>query len=331
MNRKTYIIGEIGLCHNGNIDLAHQLIESAHDANINAVKFQKRTVDLLATKDVLDKHDDRFPFLGSTYREIRENLEFTFDQYLELKKHAKKLKMDFIVTPFDHIALDFINNVGVDAIKLASHSLTNIPFLNIVSKVDNDIIFSTGMSTYDDIDTALNIFHKHKESGKLTMLHCVSSYPTPDDECQLHFINKLKEKYSMNIGYSGHEIGYFITNGSSYGANVVERHITLDNEMEGFDHKVALNPTDLKDFVNMVEKFELNYGNDDLDRKITNVEMVTKINIMYQLFQIKKLNQVKLLKKVILFLKILVLVFPRKRFKKLLVRQLDLILLRIQY
>ena len=129
------------------------------------------------------------------------------------------------------------------------------------------------------------------------MLHCVSSYPTPDDECQLHFINKLKEKYSMNIGYSGHEIGYFSSlMAVAMGANVVERHITLDNEMEGFDHKVALNPTDLKDFVNMVEKFELNYGNDDLDRKITNVEMVTKNKYHVSAISNKKIESGQVIK-----------------------------------
>ena len=291
MNRKTYIIGEIGLCHTGSIDIAHKLIESAKNAKIDAVKFQKRTVGLLATKDVLDKEDDRFPFLGNTYREIRESLEFTFDEYIELKDHTKNLGMDFIITPFDEVALDFINKVGVDAIKLASHSLTNIPFLKTVSQVNNNIIFSTGMSTYHDIDTALEIFKKHKESGILKMLHCVSSYPTPDDECQLHFINKLKEKYAMEIGYSGHEVGFFSSlMAVAMGSNVIERHITLDNDMEGFDHKVALNPTDLKEFVNMVEKFEITYGNSDLKREITNVEMVTKNKYHVSAISNKKLK-----------------------------------------
>jgi len=277
MERKTYIIGEIGLCHNGSMDIAHKLIESAHKAKINAVKFQKRTVDLLATKDVLDKEDNRFPFLGKTYREIRESLEFSFDEYTELKEHTKSLGMDFIITPFDNIALDFINKVGVDAIKLASHSLTNLPFLKLVSKSQKPIIFSTGMSTYSDIDRALEIFKDHKNANNLTMLHCVSSYPTPDNECQLHFIKKLKEMYDVEIGYSGHEIGYFSSlMAVSMGANVIERHITLDNNMDGFDHLVALNPKDLKNYVEEVEKFEKIYGNPNMDRNITNVEVVTK-------------------------------------------------------
>ncbi|MDA8565490.1 N-acetylneuraminate synthase family protein [Schleiferiaceae bacterium] len=277
MKRKTYIIGEIGLCHNGRMDIAHELIESAHRANINAVKFQKRTVNLLATKDILDKEDNRFPFLGKTYREIRESLEFTFDQYIELKEHTKELGMDFIITPFDNVALEFITKVGVDAIKLASHSLTNLPFLKLVAQSQEPIIFSTGMSTYQDIDIALDIFKDHKDTGNLTMLHCVSSYPTPDDECQLHFINKLKEKYMVEIGYSGHEIGYFSSlMAVAMGAKVIERHITLDNNMEGFDHIVALNPIDLKKYVDEVEKFERIFGDANMDRDITNVEILTK-------------------------------------------------------
>ena len=277
MKRKTYIIGEIGLCHNGKIDIAHQLIESAYKANLNAVKFQKRTVDLLATNDVLDKEDHRFPFLGKTYREIRENLEFTLEEYIELKEHTKRLGMDFIITPFDDIALDFVNKVGVDAIKLASHSLTNLPFLRLVAKSQEPIIFSTGMSTYFDIDMAIEIFKDHKTAKNLTMLHCVSSYPTPDDECQLHFIEKLKQKYDVEIGYLGHEIGYFSSlMAVAMGAKVIERHITLDNGMEGFDHPVALDPIALKKFVDEVEKFEKVYGNPKLERHVTNIETLTK-------------------------------------------------------
>lgn len=277
MDRNTYIIGEIGLCHNGNIDIAHELIDKSFEAGINAVKFQKRTVDILATNDVLDQKDDRFPFLGSTYREIRENLEFSKAQYNELKNHSKDLGLDFIVTPFDKIALEFILDIGVDAVKLASHSLTNLPFLREVAEVDLPIIFSTGMSTFRDIDTALEIFKKQKESSKLTMLHCVSSYPTPDNECQLNFIPRLIKEFRIPIGYSGHEIGYLA---SLYavvmGASMIERHITLDNEMDGFDHKVALNPSDLKSFVLEVEKFEKMFGNINLERNVTNVELITK-------------------------------------------------------
>lgn len=277
MRKEIYIIGEIGLCHNGSMNMAHELIDTAHKAGINAVKFQKRTIELLATKDELNKPDSRFPFLGSTYGDIRRSLEFNKDQYLELKQHAKSLALDFIVTPFDEIALEFILDIGVDAVKLASHSLTNLPFLKSVSKIKDHIIFSTGMSTYEDIDTAIKIFDNHRSAKNLTIMHCVSSYPTPINECQLHFINKLKTRYNTRVGYSGHEIGYFPSlYSAAMGADVIERHITLDNNLDGFDHRVALDPMDLKNFTEKIREFELAFGDSDKIREITNVEEITK-------------------------------------------------------
>lgn len=295
MKKEIYVIGEIGLCHNGSIEVAHQLIDKAHEAKIDAVKFQKRTVSLLATKEELNRKDDRFPFLGQTYGEIRESLEFTKNEFLELKEHAKNLDLDFIITPFDDVALEFIIEIGIDAIKLASHSLTNLPLLEKVSRHKLPVIFSTGMSTYQDIETAISILTSQGNKD-LAVLHCVSSYPTPDKECQLHFIKKLKEKFKLKTGYSGHEIGYLPSLlACAEGAEIIERHITLNNDMEGFDHRVALNPDDLKEFTLKVRQYEKIYGNDSLDREITDIEATTQKKYHVSAVSIRNIEKGKIL------------------------------------
>ena len=141
-----YVIAEAGLNHNGSVDLdLKELISVASDAGANAVKFQKRTVSKLATNKVLDATDDRFPEFGHTYREIREFIEFNKTEYLELKSYANSLKIDFMVTAFDIDAVDFLEEVGVDSYKLASHSLTNLPLLEYLSKKRKPTILSTGI------------------------------------------------------------------------------------------------------------------------------------------------------------------------------------------
>ena len=244
-----YIIAEAGLNHNGSVDLAKKLIDLASEAGADAVKFQKRTVDKLAIKSSLDAPDDRFPEFGKTYREIREHLEFDMAQYQEIKKYTEDNGMDFLCTAFDTEAADFLETLGISIYKLASHSATNIELLEYLAKTGKQSIMSTGMAELEEIDTAVRIFEKHKTP--LLLLHCVSAYPTPIDECNLNMINVLKESFDLPVGYSGHELGYLPTlTAVAMGAVAVERHYTLDNDMTGFDHKMSLNP---EDFIAMVK------------------------------------------------------------------------------
>jgi len=248
-NTHTYVIAEAGLNHNGSVKIAEQLIDLAVAAGADAVKFQKRTVDKLAVKSTLDAPDDRFPEFGKTYREIREFLEFDMAQYKEIKKYTEDQGLDFLCTAFDPEAADFLEELGIEIYKLASHSATNIELLEYLAETGKKSIMSTGMADMQEIETAVKIFEKHKTP--LLLLHCVSAYPTPLDECNLNMINVLKESFGLPTGYSGHELGYLPTlTAVSMGAIVIERHYTLDNEMTGFDHKMSLNP---KDFIAMVK------------------------------------------------------------------------------
>jgi sialic acid synthase SpsE len=248
-NNEVYVIAEAGLNHNGQIDLAKKLIDVAVLAGADAVKFQKRTVSKLAVKATLDASDDRFPEFGKTYREIREHLEFNMAQYKEIKRYTEDRGLDFLCTAFDTDAADFLEELGIEIYKLASHSVTNIELLEYLASTKKHSIMSTGMAELEEVRTAVKIFEKYKTP--LLLLHCVSVYPTPLDECNLNMINVLKESFDLPVGYSGHELGYLPTlTAVAMGAVAIERHYTLDNNMTGFDHKMSLNP---EDFIAMVK------------------------------------------------------------------------------
>jgi sialic acid synthase SpsE len=239
-----YVIAEAGLNHNGSIEVACKLIDVAAAAGVDAVKFQKRTVDKLAVKAVLDARDDRFPEFGATYRAIREHLEFDADEYVQLKRYTEAKGLDFIVTAFDTDAVDFLHEVGVERYKLASHSLTNLGLLEYLAEKRKNTILSTGMALVEEIDQAVNIFKAR--GAPLALMHCVSAYPTPLQECNLAMIDVLKQRYGLVTGYSGHEIGYLPSViAVARGAQLIERHFTLDKSMIGFDHKMSLEPDEL--------------------------------------------------------------------------------------
>ncbi|MDA9801499.1 N-acetylneuraminate synthase family protein [Candidatus Pseudothioglobus singularis] len=259
-NNTCYVIAEAGLNHNGSINIAKALIDVAHDSGADAVKFQKRTVEKLATRETLDKLDDRFPEFGSTYREIRNHLEFDLDEYIELKRYSESKNLDFIVTAFDEDSVDFLLRVGVDKYKLASHSLTNYNLLKYLAKLKKPTILSTGMAELDEIDQAVKIFTSF--DAPLSLLHCVSAYPTPLDECNIKMMNTLIDRYGLDTGYSGHEIGYLPTIAAvAMGAKLIERHYTLDKNMTGFDHKMSLEPGELKSMINDIRSVSKIHGN----------------------------------------------------------------------
>ena len=250
-----YVIAEAGLNHNGSVKIAKQLIDLAAIAGADAVKFQKRTVSKLAVKSTLDAPDDRFPEFGKTYREIREHLEFNMTQYQEIKKYTENKGLDFLCTAFDTEAADFLEELGVDIYKLASHSATNIELLEYLAKTGKQSIMSTGMADLDEIGTAVRIFKEYKTP--LLLMHCVSAYPTPLDECNLNMMRVLKDKFNLSVGYSGHELGYLPTlTAVAMGAVAIERHYTLDNEMTGFDHKMSLNPEDFIAMIRNIREIE---------------------------------------------------------------------------
>lgn len=256
---RCYVIAEIGLNHNGNLDTAIKLIEVAAQAGADAVKFQKRDVDSLAVGSVLDSAEDRFPSLGSTYREVRERHEFTFDEFGLLKDRAERSGVDFFVTPFDERSVEFLELLGVDRYKIASHGVTNLPLLKKIAGTRKPVLMSTGMAEIEEVDSAIEVLgHGSKD---LAILHCVSSYPTPANEARLDLIAALRNRYHVLVGYSGHEIGFLPTLVAvGLGAKIVERHITLDKSLEGFDHSLSLEPDELREMVARIREVESMFG-----------------------------------------------------------------------
>lgn len=268
-----FVIAEVGLNHNGDPRLAQRIIDAAIAAGADAVKFQKRTVDTLAIASVLDAPDDRFPAFGLTYRQIREHLEFDTAEYSAIKQYCDDRGILFVATPFDIEAADFLERLAVPAYKVASHSVTNLPFLEHVAAYGKPVIMSSGMCTSNELDEAVNIFVRRRTP--IALMHCVSAYPTPPEHSNLRMIDTLRDRYGVPTGYSGHEIGYLPTLAAvARGATLVERHTTTDCTLVGFDHRLSLEPEELRRMVDAIRVIEKTLGT--ADKTVSDSEMVTR-------------------------------------------------------
>ena len=280
-----FMIAEIGLNHNGSINIAKKLIDKACEAGADCVKFQKRNVNTLAIKEVLDAEDNRFPEFGKTYREIREYLEFSQEQYEEIKQHCDKKNIIFLCSAFDIESADFLEQLGVEAYKIASHCLTNLPLIEHIARKGKPMLVSTGMSTIDEIDETVMLIKKY--NCPFMLFHCVSSYPQSAEESNLKMINVLSKRYNVPVGYSGHEIGIIISLAAiALGAKAIERHFTLDRNMIGFDHKLSLQPEELKELITKGREIERALGSGE--KKITDKEWITRKKYHYSI--VSKVN-----------------------------------------
>ena len=233
---KTYVIAEIGINHNGDINLAKQLIDRAHESDCDAVKFQKRTIDTVYTQEELDT-PRKSPF-GTTTREQKYGIELELDEYKELESYTKSKGMDFIVSCWDLDSVDDIeNNCNVKYHKVASAMLTDREFLEKLNDTGKPIIVSVGMATQEEVDSALNILNNVEY-----VLACTSTYPTKVDELNLRYVTTLKELYpSTKIGFSNHYNGSDAMVGAvALGAECVEFHITMDRTMYGSDQVASI-------------------------------------------------------------------------------------------
>lgn len=270
---KVYVIAEAGLNHNGSLQLALQLVDIAAEAQADAVKFQKRTVDTLAIGSVLDAPDHRFLEFGSTYRQVRAHIELSRDDYVAIMKQCHLRNIDFICTGFDIQAVDFLESLNLSTYKLASHNLGNLPLLNYVANLQKPTILSTGMAEWDEIDRAVEIFQSR--NTPLALLHCVSIYPTPIEQTNLAMITILKERYGLPVGYSGHEIGTLPTLAAvAKGASIIERHFTSDSTLPGFDHKISLEPQALTNMVRDIRAIETMLGTGQ--KSVSSQEWITR-------------------------------------------------------
>lgn len=234
---KTFIIAEIGINHNGDISIAKQLIDWAVHAGADAVKFQKRTVEKVYTKEELDRYRES-PW-GTTNREQKMGLEFGKKEYDEIDRYCREKGIEWFASAWDVDSQDFIASYGLKYNKVASAMLTNMELVEKIADEGRYTFVSTGMSTMEEIDAAIEVFKSR--NCPFELVHCNSTYPMKNEDANLEMINTLKKKYGCKVGYSGHETGRIVSVAAAVmGASSIERHITLDRSMYGSDQAASL-------------------------------------------------------------------------------------------
>ncbi|MFA5839257.1 MAG: N-acetylneuraminate synthase family protein [Candidatus Margulisiibacteriota bacterium] len=253
----SYFIAEIGINHNGEIDIAKKLIAVAADAGCNAVKFQKRNPELcvpLSQRDILRET----PWGNMTYFDYRNKIEFGKKEYDEINKYCKEIGITWLVSVWDIDSVDFIAQYNTPCIKIPAAKLTDDVLLKHVRKQGKTVILSTGMSSLEQLDHAVEVLQK----DNLILLHCCSAYPARYEDLNLRLIPFLKNRYKVLVGYSGHETGLPSSVAArAMGACVIERHITLDRAMWGSDHAASLEPNGLNRLIRDIRLVETSMGN----------------------------------------------------------------------
>ena len=250
--RKPFLIAEIGINHNGSINITKKLIDEAKKSNFDAVKFQKRDIDLVYSKEILDT--PRESVWGTTTREQKMGLEFKEDEYNEIDEYCKKKQIKWFASPWDINSLKFLDKYNLEYQKVASAMIVDKNLLVEIAKRKKHTFISTGMSKKEDIDNAVKIFRDNDCSFEL--MHCISTYPMKVKDANLSTIDELKKTYQCDVGYSGHESGAVVSLAAlMFDISSLERHITLDRTMFGSDQAASLEPSGMNFLTNGIDKF----------------------------------------------------------------------------
>ena len=252
-----FIIAEIGINHNGDVGIAKDLIKVAKESGSDAVKFQKRTLEKVYTPEELDKKRES-PW-GTTNRQQKEGLESGQQEYEQIDSYCKELGIEWFASAWDVESQNFLKQFDLKYNKIASAMMVDLDLLRIVAAEGRHTFISTGMSTLEEIDSAVEIF---KKSGcPFEVMHCVSTYPMEDTDANLNCIATLRDRYSCDVGYSGHEVGLAVSYAAAaLGISSLERHITLDRAMYGSDQSASIEPAALRSLVGAVRKIEQAMG-----------------------------------------------------------------------
>ena len=267
-----FLIAEIGINHNGDLNIAKKLIDSAVDAGFDAVKFQKRNVEKVYSKEFLDSPRET-PW-GTTQRDQKLGLEFGKKEYQEINRYCKEKKIKWSASAWDLESQEFIASFDVEFNKLASPMLGHKPLVKKIATERKKTFISTGMATLKELDEVIDIFKKEKCSFEI--MHCNSTYPLPVDEANIMCIQTLKKRYNCNVGYSGHEstLLQVCVTAAALGATSIERHITLDRAMYGSDQAASIEVGALKNFVTTIRMVPRIKG--DGIKRITNKEEIIR-------------------------------------------------------
>lgn len=267
---KTLIIAEAGVNHNGDLNLAKRLAEEARNAGADIIKFQTFVPELLSSKnaEMANYQKDNLGVDDSQLNMLRK-LALGYDSFNELSDYCKKIGIKFLSTPFDIQSIAFLNDLQ-DTWKIPSGEITNYPYLVEIAKTQKSVILSTGMSTLEEIDAALKVL-KDNGARDISILHCNTQYPTPYSDVNLKAMHTLKNKFGLKVGYSDHTQGIEVPIAAvSLGAEIIEKHFTLDRNMEGPDHKASLEPDELTDMVRSIRNIEKALG--DGEKRVTESE-----------------------------------------------------------
>lgn len=248
-----FIIAEIGINHNGDMSIAKDLIKVAREAGCDAVKFQKRNIDQVYKSDFLDSSRDS-PW-GSTQRDQKTGLEFSFEDYKEIDRYCREGKIQWFASAWDVESQKFLRQFDCNFNKVASAMIVHEELLQMIAKEKKHTFISTGMTTYEDIEKAIAIFTEAQCPFEL--MHTVSTYPMKDEDANLNLIKTLRDKFNCQVGYSGHEVGLAVSYAAAaLGITSLERHITLDRAMYGSDQSASVEPNGLRQLVGAVRKIE---------------------------------------------------------------------------
>ena len=256
---KIFFIAEIGINHNGSLEIAKKLIDNAVAAGFNAVKFQKRSIEKVYSQSQLETPRES-PW-GKTTREQKEGLEFNYDEYLEIDTYCKEKNIDWFASAWDEDSLKFLDKFDLKYNKIASAMIVDKNFLEEAAKREKYTFISTGMSSKENIKNAVEIFKKNK--CEFELMHCVSTYPMKVEDANLKTIQVLREKFGCKVGYSGHENGIAISIAAAMlGAASIERHITLDRTMYGSDQSASLEFKGMSEMMSLIKKMNTAIGQD---------------------------------------------------------------------
>jgi len=259
---KTLIIAEAGVNHNGSIETAKKLIDAAAEAGVDYVKFQTFKANKLVSSKAV-KAEYQSQNTGNSVEsqlEMLQKLELSVSDHFELIDYCKSKNVSFFSTAFDLESLDFLKELGLGLFKIPSGELTNLPYLEKVSELADEIILSTGMSTMEEIEEAIIVL-KQRSKAKISVLHCNTEYPTPYRDVNLLAMLEIEKKFDVEIGYSDHTLGIEVPIAAvALGAKIIEKHFTLDRNLPGPDHAASLEPKELKDMVSAIRNIECSLG-----------------------------------------------------------------------
>lgn len=253
----VYIIAEAGVNHNGSIEVAKKMVGVAKESGVDAIKFQTfQAKKMVTARSLKAEYQKKGTAEGESQLEMLKMLQLSQEEFIVLKTYCEQMEIDFLSTPFDLESLAFLDRIGLKRWKIPSGEITNLPYLIKIAETKQPVILSTGMTTMEEVQEAINVLKKNG-TVEMSLLHCTTEYPTPYNDVNLTAMNTMQREFSMPVGYSDHTMGIEISIAAvAMGATIIEKHFTLDRNMNGPDHQASLEPDKLREMVEAIRHVE---------------------------------------------------------------------------